>query len=61
MAHKINSQKFDNALAHTQVEFITMQTAKVGLTDKGRAIKGLVVCWVIPILRGVGFKIHEEG
>ena len=60
MARKFDSQKFGNALAHTQVEFITMHTAQVGLTDKGRAIKRLVVCWVIPILRGVGFKIHEE-
>ena len=61
MSREINSQTFGNALAHTRVAFITMHTAQVGLTDKGHAIKRLVVCWLMPILRGVGFKVHEEG
>ena len=40
----INGMSREDCLGPKQAQLNTMHTAQLGLPDKGRAIKGLVVC-----------------
>ena len=53
----INSQSRGNALAHKQAQLITMHSQDY--SDKGRAIKGLFVCWMFLNLISLGVRVSH--
>ena len=54
----INSMSRGNALAPKQAQLNTMH-AQLGLPDKGRAIKGLVVCNSWDLLNGPALGCYQ--